>query len=387
MMAMSVLFVAVGYVWADAHMHMDPHHGSNMTHSSGAYTIANATADLTSLCEQMPMMTGCYLKWLCDEELVNGSFCSPYSLVRSICEGDSMGGMSGCSSWTSLCKSDYSPPDFPILYGDSYLSNSSISANETTDWDSSFWIIPADSSQSVSTTIGQNGYFIILPVNSTLPVGSTLDLNSSFWLLSVDPSLPVNLTFPWSSSLPVFWILPVNSNLPANISRPVSGSFPTYSILPVTSSISLDSSIPIFSIVPANSSPQDNSDVSNHSLPDMWLDFPQNSSLPWNNSTGNPDSASTLCEASYPDLPTTAELQAAIFDICNQPEFSSQALCYCQDERCDSLQLYAEFCASQGAIEQCQYLVDLCTDLNTRFADQAEYSLLCGFPSNTVGGN
>ena len=68
-----------------------------------AYTLpaAAATADLTSLCDDMPNMVGCSLWEECKSGAATGPYCAPFALLSTICL--EMGGMRGCSNYNALC--------------------------------------------------------------------------------------------------------------------------------------------------------------------------------------------------------------------------------------------------------------------------------------------
>ena len=54
---------------------------------------------LLKLCESMPGMPGCYLKSNCDPSI---PYCSPFSLLASVCKYD-MPKMHECRTYTKLC--------------------------------------------------------------------------------------------------------------------------------------------------------------------------------------------------------------------------------------------------------------------------------------------
>ncbi|GFR45647.1 hypothetical protein Agub_g7057, partial [Astrephomene gubernaculifera] len=69
--------------------------------ASYVYPAANVTADLNSLCTQMPYMPGCTIMFACQNGTATGDFCRPFTLLSSICYD--MPGMSGCKSYRTLC--------------------------------------------------------------------------------------------------------------------------------------------------------------------------------------------------------------------------------------------------------------------------------------------
>lgn len=74
------------------------------------YPTSNATADITSLCNAMPFMTGCSISNICATggssslALQSGGYCNPISLLADTCKSDTgMSKMSGCKSYNSMC--------------------------------------------------------------------------------------------------------------------------------------------------------------------------------------------------------------------------------------------------------------------------------------------
>jgi len=72
------------------------------------YPEERATEDVGSLCSAMPFMPACTIQDICASSppLHSDPYCAPFSILADGCASD-MPGMSGCSSYVSLC----SPPD------------------------------------------------------------------------------------------------------------------------------------------------------------------------------------------------------------------------------------------------------------------------------------
>ncbi|EFJ44296.1 CTR type copper ion transporter [Volvox carteri f. nagariensis] len=66
------------------------------------YPSENITADVNSLCKDMPYMPGCTIQSACKAGKVTGTFCRPMTLLATICAD--MPGMSGCKSYMQLCR-------------------------------------------------------------------------------------------------------------------------------------------------------------------------------------------------------------------------------------------------------------------------------------------
>ena len=73
--------------------------------SCAGYVYPGAAMDVKMLCGMMPGMVGCELAKACDGKSSSSGFCHPFSLLADICASDKgdMGGMHGCSTYTTLC--------------------------------------------------------------------------------------------------------------------------------------------------------------------------------------------------------------------------------------------------------------------------------------------
>lgn len=60
-----------------------------------------ANKDLDQLCYSMPNMVGCSLRTACVNGTANGQWCTPFTLLGTICE--EMSTMKGCANYNSLC--------------------------------------------------------------------------------------------------------------------------------------------------------------------------------------------------------------------------------------------------------------------------------------------
>jgi copper transporter 1 len=82
---------------------------SNATCRSFVYPDARAAADVADLCRNMPFMSACSVNAACKAPpgaaavSKDPKTCSPFQLLATICKHDDMAGMSGCSSYNTLC--------------------------------------------------------------------------------------------------------------------------------------------------------------------------------------------------------------------------------------------------------------------------------------------
>lgn len=81
----------------------------NATCKSFVYPDASAAADVADLCKNMPFMSACSVSAACKASpgaaavSKDPKTCLPFQLLATICKHDDMAGMSGCSSYNTLC--------------------------------------------------------------------------------------------------------------------------------------------------------------------------------------------------------------------------------------------------------------------------------------------
>lgn len=80
-----------------------------------ANDYSNATADVASLCKQMPFMSGCSIYNSCNSRSSNSPYCAPFSILADICYSD-MPRMKACSNYKSMCDiSSTGDQDVPLI--------------------------------------------------------------------------------------------------------------------------------------------------------------------------------------------------------------------------------------------------------------------------------